>query len=72
MTVLPTLAELLAWILALDIAIILCNSFGVGKNAPMLSVLKDTLVLLVATIVIVAAIFIVSVGVVIAVKGSMV
>ena len=71
-TVLPTLAELLAWILALDIGIILCNSFGVGKSAPMLSVLKDTLVLLVATIVIVAAIFIVSVGVVIAVKGAIV
>ena len=72
MTVLPTLAELLAWILALDIGIVLCNSFGVGKSAPMLNILKDTLVLLVATIVIVAAIFIVSVGVVIAVKGSMV
>lgn len=69
-TVLPTLAELLAWILALDIAIILCNSFGVDKGNPMLSVLKDTLILLVATIVIVAAIFIVSVGVVIAVKGG--
>ena len=69
-TVLPTLAELLAWILVLDIAIILCNSFGVDKGNPMLSVLKDTLILLVATIVIVAAIFIVSVGVVIAVKGG--
>ncbi len=69
-TVLPTLAELLSWILAIDIAIILCNSFGVGKGNPMLSVLKDTLVLLVATIVIVSAIFIVSVGVVIAVKGG--
>lgn len=69
-TVLPTLAELLAWILVLDIAIILCNSFGVDKGNPMLSVLKDTLILLVATIVILAAIFIVSVGVVIAVKGG--
>lgn len=69
-TVLPTLAELLAWILAVDIAIILCNSFGVSKGNAMLSVLKDTLILLVATIVIVAAIFIVSVGVVIAVKGG--
>ncbi len=69
-TVLPTLAELLAWIIAVDIAIILCNSFGVSKGNAMLSVLKDTLILLVATIVIVAAIFIVSVGVVIAVKGG--
>ncbi len=69
-TVLPTLAELLAWILAVDISIILCNSFGVSKGTPMLSVLKDTLILLVATIIIVAAIFIVSVGVVIAVKGG--
>lgn len=69
-TVLPTLAELLSWILAVDVAIMLCNSFGVTKSSPMLSVLKDTLILLVATIVIVAAIFIVSVGVVIAVKGG--
>lgn len=69
-TVLPTLAELLAWIIAVDIAIILCNSFGVSKGNAMLSVLKDTLILLVATIIIVAAIFIVSVGVVIAVKGG--
>ncbi len=69
-TVLPTLTQLLSWILAVDTAIILCNSFGVSKGSPMLSVLKDTLVLLVATIIIVTAIFIVSVGVVIAVKGG--
>lgn len=69
-TVLPTLAELLSWILAIDIALILCSSFGADKIRPMLSVLKDTLVLLVATIIIVAAIFIVSVGVVITVRGG--
>ena len=69
-TVLPTLTQLLSWIFAVDISIILCNSFGVSKGSPMLSVLKDTLVLLVATIIIVTAIFIVSVGVVIAVKGG--
>lgn len=69
-TVLPTLAELLSWILAIDLTLILSSSFGAHKIKPMLSVLKDTLVLLVATIVIVAAIFIVSVGVVITVKGG--
>ncbi len=69
-TVLPTLMELLAWILVLDISGMLCNSFGVSKGSPMLTVLKDTLILLVATIVIVTAIFIVSVGVVIAVRGG--
>ena len=69
-TVLPTLAELLSWILAIDIALVLCSSFGAHKVKPMLSVLKDTLILLVATIVIVTAIFIVSVGVVITVRGG--
>lgn len=69
-TVLPTLAELLSWILAVNIAIILCDTFGIGRGNAMLTVLKDTLILLVATIVIVTAIFIVSVGVVIAVKGG--
>ncbi|MBQ8183580.1 MAG: hypothetical protein IJ025_06755 [Clostridia bacterium] len=69
-TVLPTLIELLIWILAVDIAVIISGSFGVAKAESMLCVLKDTLILLVATVVMVAAIFIVSVGVVIAVKGG--
>ena len=69
-TVLPTLIDLLMWILALEISISVSESFGTSKAMGMLNVLKDTLVLLVATIVIVATIFIVSVGVVIAVKGG--
>lgn len=69
-TVLPTLIDLLMWILALEISISVSESFGTSKAMGMLNVLKDTLVLLVATVVIVATIFIVSVGVVIAVKGG--
>lgn len=69
-TVLPTLIDLLMWILALEISISVSESFGTSKAMGMLNVLKDTLVLLVATIVIVATIFIVSVGVVISVKGG--
>lgn len=69
-TVLPTLVDLLMWILTLEISISVSESFGTGKASGMLNVLKDTLVLLVATVVIVATIFIVSVGVVIAVKGG--
>lgn len=69
-TVLPTLIDLLMWILTLEIAISVSESFGTSKAMGMLNVLKDTLVLLVATVVIVATIFIVSVGVVIAVKGG--
>lgn len=69
-TVLPTLIDLLMWILTLEISISVSESFGTGKALGMLNVLKDTLVLLVATVIIVATIFIVSVGVVIAVKGG--
>lgn len=69
-TVLPTLIDLLMWILTLEISISVSESFGTGQALGMLNVLKDTLVLLVATVVIVATIFIVSVGVVIAVKGG--
>lgn len=69
-TVLPTLIDLLMWILTLEISISVSEAFGTGKALGMLNVLKDTLVLLVATVVIVATIFIVSVGVVIAVKGG--
>lgn len=69
-TVFPTLIDLLMWILTLEISISVSESFGTCKASGMLNVLKDTLVLLVATVVIVATIFIVSVGVVIAVKGG--
>lgn len=69
-TVLPTLIDLLMWLLALELCISISESFGTSKAMGMLSVLKDTLILLLATIVIVSTIFIVSVGVVIAVKGG--
>ncbi len=68
-TVLPILLELIMWILALDITISASDAFGTSKALGMFGVLKDTLVLLVATVVIVATIFIVSVGVVIAARN---
>lgn len=68
-TVLPTLINLLVWILVLEISLSISETFGTSKAMGMLNVLKDTLVLLVATIVIVATIFIVSVGVVIVTYG---
>ena len=69
-TVLPTLVQLIVWVLCLEITISLSESFGTQKTIGMLNVFKDTMVLLIATLSIVTAIFIVSVGVVIAVKGG--
>ncbi len=71
-TVLPTLIQLVAWIVALEICSTLSDIMGTGSSVHMLSVLKDALVLLVATITIVATVFIVSVGVVITAKGGMI
>ena len=69
-TVLPTLLRLVAWILALDIASVFADISGAASAFRLFPVLKDALVLLVATITIVSTVFIVSVGVVIAVKGG--
>ena len=69
-TVLPTLIQLILWVLCLEITVSISESFGNQKAIGMLSVLKDTIVLLVATLAIVTAIFIVSVGVVIYAKGG--
>lgn len=68
--VLPTLLELLMWILSLEISLTASQAFGAENAIGVISVLKDALVLLVATIVILTTIFIVSVGVCIAVKGG--
>ena len=69
-TVLPTLIQLIVWVLCLEITISISESFGVQKTLGMLNIFKDTMVLLIATLSIVTAIFIVSVGVVISVKGG--
>ncbi len=71
-TVLPTLIQLVMWIISLEICSTLSDIMGTGSTVQMLSVLKDALVLLVATITIVTTVFIVSVGVVITAKGGII
>lgn len=68
-TVLPTLLQIIGWIVALMLTINLAELSGVEKSSGMLSVLKDSLVLLGATIIFSSVIFVVSVGVVIFIKG---
>ena len=68
-TVLPTLLQIGGWIIALMLAINIAELSGVEKASGMLSVLKDSLVLLGATIIFSAVIFVVFVGVVIFIKG---
>lgn len=68
--VLPTLIELFMWILSAEIVLVVAQSLGEATVSNVISILKDALVLLVATIVIMTTIFIVSVGVCIAVKGG--
>ncbi len=69
-TVLPTLLRLVMWIITLDTVSALSDISGAGATVKLLGILKDALVLLVATITIVSTVFIVSVGVVIAIKGG--
>lgn len=68
--VLPTLIRLMMWILAIEISLSLFSVFGAEASTGLFTVIKDALVLLAATIIIVTTIFIVSVGVVIAVKDG--
>ncbi len=68
--VLPTLTELFMWLLSLEAVFSASQIFGVKNSLCMLSVIKDAMILLVSTIVILTTIFIVSVGVCIAVKGG--
>lgn len=68
--VLPTLIELLMWCLSLEIVFSASQIFGVDNSICLISVIKDALILLVSTIVILTTIFIVSVGVCIAIKGG--
>lgn len=69
LTVLPTLFQLLSWVLVLNIVIMLSEFLGSEGVFGMLSVLKDALILLVATIIFSAVIFVVSVGIIIFIKG---
>lgn len=69
LTVMPSLMELLGWVLVLSAVISVSELLGAEDSKGMFSVFKDALTLLGATTVFSAVIFIVSVGVVIFVKG---
>lgn len=69
LTVLPSLLELIGWVLVLNIIISVSELLGENTSVGMFSIFKDALTLLGATTVFSAVIFIVSVGVVIFVKG---
>lgn len=69
LAVLPSLLELVGWVLALSIVISISELSGANSCIGMLNIFKDALTLLGATAVFSAVIFIVSVGVVIFVKG---
>lgn len=69
LTVLPSLLELIGWVFVLSVVISVSELLGSTDCSGMLNIFKDALTLLGATTVFSAVIFIVSVGVVIFVKG---
>ncbi len=69
LTVLPSLLELTGWVLALSIVISVSELLGSNDCTGIFNIFKDALTLLGATTVFSSVIFIVSVGVVIFVKG---
>ena len=69
LTVFPSLLELVGWVFALSIIISVSEILGSNECVGMFNIFKDALTLLGATTVFSAVIFIVSVGVVIFVKG---
>ncbi len=66
--VMPTVLELLAWVLVLELCSTAATAYGSEDCNSLLSVLKDALVLLISTTVILTVVFIVSVGVAIAAR----
>ncbi len=68
-TVLPVLLQIFGWMISMIITINIGQVLGVEKSTGMFDVLKDTLILLGATIIFSSVIFVVSVGVVIFIKG---
>ncbi len=69
LTVFPSLLELMGWVFALSIIISISELLGSDDCVGMINIFKDALTLLGATTVFSAVIFIVSVGVVIFVRG---
>lgn len=68
--VMPVVINLLAWLLVFEAIISVAEAFGEKIASGMLVVFKNAVILLLATIAIVTSIMIVSIGVVIAVKGG--
>ncbi len=68
--ILPTALELLSWVLVLELVSGFATAFGIDKCTCFLSVLKDALMLLISTLVILTTVFIVCVGVAIAAKDG--
>lgn len=68
--VMPVVINLLAWLLVFEAIISVAEAFGEKIASGMLIVFKNAVILLLATIAIVTSIMIVSIGVVIAVKGG--
>ncbi len=67
--VLPTIMQIGAWFAALSLLALVSDFLGVGCILNMLRILKDVLVLSAATIIFSGVIFVVSVGVVIFIRG---
>lgn len=68
--VMPTLIRLIMWSLSIEIAMSLFEVAGLESSKGLFTTVKDSLILLIATITMATTIFIVSVGVVISVKGG--
>ena len=68
--VMPIIIRLIMWSLSIEISMSLFEVFGLQSSKGFFTTLKDALVLLMATIIMVTTIFIVSVGVVIALKDG--
>lgn len=69
LTVLPSLMQILGWVAVLSLTVTVSEFLDSKISVGMLNILKDTLTLLGVTIVFSGVIFVVSVGVVIFVKG---
>lgn len=69
LTVLPSLMQILGWVAVLSLTVTVSEFLDSKISVEMLNILKDTLTLLGVTIVFSGVIFVVSVGVVIFVKG---
>lgn len=68
--VLPVTGEIISWLLSVSLALIASEAFGAEKISSLLTMVKDVLVLMLATVLFSAVVFIVGAGVVIMQKGG--